>query len=53
MTKEAQARIKINKPLEAAGWRFFEDASGPASIVLEAKVKCAIHRVWGESAKPA
>jgi type I restriction enzyme R subunit len=53
MTKEAQARIKINKPLEAAGWRFFEDASGTASIVLEAKVKCAIHRVWGESAKPA
>ena len=39
MTKEAQARIKINKLLEAAGWRFFDDASGPASIVLEPKVK--------------
>jgi type I restriction enzyme R subunit len=39
MTKEAQARIKINKLLEAAGWRFFDDADGPASIVLEPKVK--------------
>ncbi|MEI8157445.1 MAG: DEAD/DEAH box helicase family protein [Burkholderiales bacterium] len=39
MTKEAQARIKINKLLEAAGWRFFDDASGPASIVLEPKIK--------------
>ena len=25
--KEAQARIKINKLLETAGWRFFDDAS--------------------------
>lgn len=24
--KEAQARIKINKLLETAGWRFFDDA---------------------------
>ena len=39
MSKEAQARIKINKLLESAGWRFFDDAVGPANIVLEPKVK--------------
>lgn len=33
--KEATARIKINKLLEAAGWRFFRDGSGPANIRLE------------------
>ena len=37
--KEATARIKINKLLENAGWRFFADAHGPANIQLEAKVK--------------
>jgi type I restriction enzyme R subunit len=36
--KEATARIKINKLLEAAGWRFFADASGPANIRLEPNV---------------
>src|SRR5436190_1858386 len=34
--KEATARIKINKLLEAAGWRFFADGSKPANICLEA-----------------
>ena len=38
-TKEATARIKINRLLEEAGWRFFEDASGPANIVLEPNVR--------------
>jgi len=33
--KEATARIKINKLLEAAGWRFFADGSAPANIRLE------------------
>lgn len=33
--KEAQARIKINKLLEESGWRFLDDASGPANIELE------------------
>jgi type I restriction enzyme R subunit len=28
MSKEAQARIKINKLLEEAGWRFFDDENG-------------------------
>ena len=36
--KEAAARIKINKLLEAAGWRFFPDAKGPANIQLELSV---------------
>ena len=34
-SKEAKARIKINKLLEEAGWRFFDDENGPANILLE------------------
>jgi len=37
--KEAKARIKINKLLEDAGWRFFDDANGSANIALEPNVK--------------
>lgn len=33
--KEATARIKINKQLEAARWRFFAQGSEPANIRLE------------------
>jgi type I restriction enzyme, R subunit len=33
--KEATARIKINKLLESAGWRFFADGDQPANISLE------------------
>lgn len=33
--KEAAARIKINKLLESAGWRFFPDQESPANICLE------------------
>jgi type I restriction enzyme R subunit len=36
--KEATARIKINKLLDAAGWRFFADTAGPANIQLEPSV---------------
>jgi type I restriction enzyme R subunit len=36
--KEATARIKINKLLEIAGWRFFADSNGPANIQLESNV---------------
>lgn len=36
--KEAAARIKINKLLENAGWRFFADAKGTANIQLEPSV---------------
>lgn len=34
-SKEASARIKINKLLEESGWRFEADKSGPANIQLE------------------
>ena len=37
--KEATSRIKINKLLEASGWRFFPEGSQPANICLEPKVK--------------
>jgi type I restriction enzyme R subunit len=36
--KEATARIKINKLLEAAGWLFFPSAKSPANIRLEPSV---------------
>lgn len=39
MAKEAKARIKINKLLENAGWRFFDTADGPANILLENHIK--------------
>ncbi len=38
-SKEAKARIKINKLLEEAGWRFFDDDKVPANIQLEPNVK--------------
>lgn len=56
MSKEAQARIKINKLLESAGWRFFDDATGKANVVMEpnrelirlfeAQIKITIDRAW-------
>jgi type I restriction enzyme, R subunit len=36
--KEALARIKINKLLDGAGWRFFDDAKGRANVQLEPSV---------------
>jgi type I restriction enzyme R subunit len=36
--KEATARIKINKLLEAAGWCFFDDGKTPANIQLEPSI---------------
>ncbi|MBN2615015.1 MAG: DEAD/DEAH box helicase family protein [Bacteroidales bacterium] len=46
---EAQARIRINKLLEEAGWRFFDDEKGKANILLENHVKIAQHEIdaWG------
>ena len=38
-SKEAKARIKINKLLEEAGWRFFDDEKGSANIQLEPNVE--------------
>ncbi|HYJ82955.1 MAG TPA: DEAD/DEAH box helicase family protein, partial [Allosphingosinicella sp.] len=37
--KEATARIKINRALESAGWRFFDSSAGAANVVLEPHVK--------------
>lgn len=37
--KEAKARIKINKLLEEAGWRFFDSDAGSANIQLELHTK--------------
>lgn len=37
--KEAQARVKINKLLEDAGWRLLDGDGGPANVVLENNVK--------------
>ena len=39
MGNEATARIKINKLLEMAGWRFFAEEGQPANISLETGVK--------------
>ncbi len=49
MKNEAHARIKINKLLEEAGWRFFDDENGPANILLENYVKVTQNEVdtWG------
>ena len=43
--KEAQARIKINKLLENAKWRFFNNDAGKANIVLENNVKISESRL--------
>lgn len=37
--KEAKARIRINKFLENARWRFFDNDEGKANIHLESNVK--------------
>lgn len=49
--KEAKARIKINKLLEEAGWRFFDNEEGPANIQLEANVKMTKKQIedYGEN----
>jgi type I restriction enzyme R subunit len=36
--KEAQARIKINKLLEQAGWRFFDEGKQKANIICEDRI---------------
>jgi type I restriction enzyme R subunit len=46
---EAQARIRINKLLEEAGWRFFDSEVGKANILLENHVSITQKDVdaWG------
>jgi type I restriction enzyme R subunit len=39
MSKEAKARIRINKLLEEANWRFFDTPQGKANILLETNIK--------------
>lgn len=46
MSKEALARIKINKLLEAAGWRFFPDGKRPANNRLETKEQAQRYAPW-------
>lgn len=36
---EAKSRIKINRLLEAAGWRLLDDENGPANVLFENNVK--------------
>ena len=38
-SKEAKARIKINRLLEESGWRFFDIEKGQANIQLEPNIK--------------
>mgnify|MGYP000969251793 CR=1 FL=1 len=45
--KEAKARIKINKLLEEAGWRFFDNEEGKANILLENHIKITCDRLNG------
>jgi type I restriction enzyme R subunit len=49
LNNEAHARIKINKLLEEAGWRFFDTDKGKANILLENHVKITQQVVdaWG------
>lgn len=43
--KEAKARLKINKLLEEAGWRFFDTDGKPANIQVEPNVKISKQQV--------
>ncbi len=43
--KEAKARLKINKLLEEAGWRFFDTEGKPANIQVEPNVKISKQQV--------
>ena len=49
--KEAAARIKINKLLEAAGWRFA--ANRELITRFEKKIQATLARIWGEAAPTA
>lgn len=44
---EATARIKINKLLEVAGWRFFAEGNLPANIQLEPGITIETHDLDG------
>jgi hypothetical protein len=48
--KEATSRIKINKLLEAAGWRLFADVAANRELItrFEQKIQASLARIWGE-----
>ena len=48
---EATVRIKINKLIEAAGWRFVADGAAPANICLDPNVtsRASDHDAWGNA----
>jgi hypothetical protein len=56
MSKEAKARIKINKLLEEAGWRFLEqeqqliNANKELIKMYEQKIKDEINKLWQRAA---
>jgi len=39
MPNEVKAMILINDLLRRSGWRFFDDAAGPANIALKATIR--------------
>src|ERR1041384_552057 len=41
--KEAQARIRINKLLELAGWRFFPEDGKPDNIICESRISRTVY----------
>ena len=43
--KEAKARLKINKMLEDAGWRFFDSEAGSTNIQVEPNIKMTCQQV--------
>lgn len=45
LSKEAKARLKINKLLEDAGWRFFDDENGYANIEVEPNIKMTRNQI--------
>lgn len=49
LKNEALARVRINRLLDEAGWRFFDDDKGSANIFLENKVKVTQNDIdaWG------
>ncbi len=49
--KEAKARIKINKLLEEAGWRFFDSADCKANIALTQMPGYAAEAGWNNPAE--
>ena len=47
---EATARIRINRLLEEAGWRFFPEGDKPANVRLEQHVSIKAVAIAGDAA---